>query len=243
MINLVLGAQFCYQSHFVNKLTRPLGQNWHMNDNLHKLSEYFTKFPGIGPRQAKRFVYFLLSRDRQFIEGLTTAILDAKKDTTQCSLCYRFFSQTIRHSVSNSLGEETVCDMCESPNTNKELLMVVEKDVDLENIRKMGVFDGRFFVLGGSVPILDKKPVEKIRAKELFTRVQNGAKDGLKEVVLALSVNPEGENTIQYLAKILEPLAEKYSLQISTLGRGLSTGTELEYSDSDTLENALKNRG
>ncbi len=207
-----------------------------MNDNLHKLTEYFTKFPGIGPRQAKRFVYFLLSRDGQFIEGITHAILDAKKDTTQCSLCFRFYS-------SPTVEGAPICDICGSPNTNKDTLMIVEKDVDLENIRKTGVFNGNFFVLGGSVPILDKKPVEKIRAKELFTRVQNGAKDELKEVILALSVNPEGENTIQYLTKILESLAEKYSLKISTLGRGLSTGTELEYSDSDTLENALKNRG
>jgi recombination protein RecR len=205
-----------------------------MNDNLHKLTEYFSKFPGIGSRQAKRFVYFLLSRDKRFIEDFTQAILDAKKDTSQCSLCFRFYS--------SPRTEETVCNACSSPNTSKDILMVVEKDVDLENIQKTEVFDGSFFVLGGSVPILDKKPVEKIRAKELFTRVQNGAKKELKEVILALSINPEGENTILYLEKILEPLAEKYSLKISTLGRGLSTGTELEYSDSDTLENALKNR-
>ena len=65
----------------------------------------------------------------------------------------------------------------------------------------------------------------------------------LKEVVLALSANPEGEHTALYVKKILEPLAEKYQFKISVLGRGLSTGTELEYSDSDTLKNAFKNRG
>lgn len=207
-----------------------------MNDNAHKLAEYFIKFPGIGSRQAKRFVYFLLSRDEQFIKDFTQAILEAKKNTTQCSLCYRFCS------FSSTTEEKLVCDMCNDLNANKEILMVVEKDVDLENVRKTNVYNGGFFVLGGSVPILDKKPAEKIRAKELFVRVQDEAKNGLKEVILALSVNPEGENTILYLTKILEPLAEKYSLKISTLGRGLSTGTELEYSDSDTLENALKNR-
>lgn len=206
-----------------------------MNDNLQTLAEYFTKFPGIGTRQAKRFVYFLLSRDRRFLESFAKAILNAKDNTTQCSLCYRFYS-------SPSVNNKTICNICENPNTDKKILMVLEKDVDLENIQKMEIFNGNFFVLGGLVPILDKNPVEKIRAKELFTRVQDGAKNGLKEVVLALSVNPEGENTTLYLIKILEPLAEKYSLKISTLGRGLSTGTELEYSDSDTLKNALKNR-
>jgi len=67
-------------------------------------------------------------------------------------------------------------------------------------------------------------------------------KDELKEIIFALSLNPEGENTLQYTKKILEPLAQKYGIKVTTLGRGLSTGTELEYSDSDTLQNALKNR-
>jgi len=206
-----------------------------MNDDLNKLSEYFAKFPGIGSRQSKRFVYFILSRDEKFVKDFADTLLSAKKNTTQCSSCYRFYSSITKE-------DESTCGLCINQDTNKEILMVVEKDVDLENIRKTGVFSGSFFVLGGSVPILDKKPAEKIRAKELFMAVQDRAKNGLKEVILALSVNPEGENTIQYLTKILEPLAEKYSLKISTLGRGLSTGTELEYSDSDTLENALKNR-
>jgi len=207
-----------------------------MDNNLHKLTEYFTKFPGVGSRQAKRFVYFLLSRDTQFIEGLAQVLSSAKKEVSQCSLCYRFYS------VQNSSVDSNECDMCSNANTSKGVIMVVEKDVDLENIQRIGIFNGNFFVLGGVVPILDKKPIEKIRAKELFTRVQNGTKDGLREVIIALSVTPEGENTTQYLTKILEPLTEKHSLKISTLGRGLSTGTELEYSDSDTLQNALKNR-
>ncbi len=200
-----------------------------------KLLEYFTKFPGIGRRQAKRFVYFILRKDNQFVEELASLILNAKGSTSQCSSCQRLFS-------SQANTQSGICNKCNDLNIDKEILMVVEKDVDLENVIKTGVYGGFFFVLGGTVPILEKNPLNKIRAKELFNRVQSGAKNELKEVVLALSVNPEGENTILYLQKILEPLAEKYSLKISTLGRGLSTGTELEYSDSDTLENALKNR-
>ena len=199
-----------------------------------KLMEYFVKFPGIGPRQAKRFVYFILRKDKRFVEELSALILSAKENTSQCSFCYRLFS-----SQSN---QGDICHTCRDLNTDKEVLMVVEKDVDLENVIKAGVFNGYFFVLGGSVPILDKSPSSKIRSKELFARVQTGAENGLKEVILALSVNPEGENTMMYLQKILEPLTQKYSLKISTLGRGLSTGTELEYSDSDTLKSALKNR-
>ena len=68
------------------------------------------------------------------------------------------------------------------------------------------------------------------------------AKSGLAEIIMALNYNPEGENTLTYLSQILKPIAEKNNIKISTLGRGLSTGTELEYSDSDTIKNALKNR-
>ncbi|MFC1775688.1 toprim domain-containing protein, partial [Patescibacteria group bacterium] len=120
---------------------------------------------------------------------------------------------------------------------------VVEKDVDLENVNKTGAYKGLYFILGGSLPILEQNPAKKIRARELFDRAQEYSKNGLKEVILATSATPEGENTAQYVKKILAPLAEKYGVKISALGRGLSTGTELEYSDTSTLENALKNRG
>ena len=108
-------------------------------------------------------------------------------------------------------------------------------------------------MLGGTLPFLDTNPNESIRAKTIFDEVENGLTPRntqaggkakiLKEVILALSANPEGEHTALYVKKILEPLAEKYQFKISVLGRGLSTGTELEYSDSDTLKNAFKNRG
>jgi recombinational DNA repair protein RecR len=119
--------------------------------------------------------------------------------------------------------------------------MVVEKDVDFENIVKTGEYGGKFFILGGTIPILEREPTKRIRAKQLIEIVDRN-KD-IEEIILALSVNPEGENTLQYVRKILEPLAEKHNIKITALGRGLSTGTELEYSDSDTLQNALKNRG
>ena len=119
----------------------------------------------------------------------------------------------------------------------------MEKDTDADTIEKTGVYSGRFFVLGGSIPILDEEPAKRIRAKTLISAVQRAAKEGLKEVILAMSVNPEGENTEQYVRKILEPQAKTASFKITILGRGLSTGTELEYSDADTLSHALKNRG
>jgi len=206
-------------------------------DSISKLTEVFKSFPGIGSRQAQRFVYFLLSQNPSFIEDLSKLISEIKKDISQCANCYRFFTKSIHDAQENNL-----CAICTNPQTDKSILMVVEKDVDLESVVKTGTYKGLYFVLGGSLPILEKDPAKKIRARELFDRAQEYAKGELKEVILATSATPEGENTAQYVSKILAPLAEKYGVKISALGRGLSTGTELEYSDANTLQNALKNR-
>jgi len=204
--------------------------------SIEKLSSYFSKFPGIGPRQAKRFVYFLLLQNEGFLNELTNLILNLKKDIKVCVSCHRFFSFPNK--------ETTICDVCQNPNTDHSMMLILEKDSDFENIKKTGSYEGKYFILGGSVPILEQNPAEKIRARELFTEVQKQAKQKtLKEVILALSANPEGDNTVVYLKKILEPISQKFGIKISVLGRGLSTGTELEYSDSHTLKSALENRG
>jgi recombination protein RecR len=90
------------------------------------------------------------------------------------------------------------------------------------------------------VPILEPSPESKIRIKELLSMIET--RGDLREIVLAVNANPEGENTGDYVKKMLAPLALKHNIKISMLGRGLSTGTELEYSDAETLKNALKNR-
>ncbi len=120
--------------------------------------------------------------------------------------------------------------------------MIVARDIDLENIEKSHSFNGKYFVLGGTVPILDKNPETKIHLKELLALVEKKSKV-LKEIILGFSLNPESEYTSQFIIEALNPVITKYNLKISHLGRGLSTGTELEYSDADTIKNALKNRG
>jgi recombination protein RecR len=212
-------------------------------NSLATLAEHFSKFPGIGPRQAKRFVYFLLAQNPEFVRNLSASLSGLRNDILQCASCFRFFQKDPPATARASASGENICPTCKDPDRNLGALLVVEKDVDLENIRKMSAWDGLYFVLGGSLPILQKDPSKKIRSKELFYAVQDRAKNGvLKEVVLAMSATVEGENTLAYLSKILAPVAEKYSLKVSTLGRGLSTGAELEYSDADTFKNALENR-
>ncbi len=203
--------------------------------SIEKLTEIFSKFPGIGPRQAQRFVYFLLSKDEVFLKNFSQNILDIKKEVKTCKSCFKFFPMQKNPSVQE-------CDICSDQNRDKETLMLVCRDVDLENIEKSKFFSGRYFLLGGTVPVLEKEPEKRIRAKELLKRVEKDAQNNLKEIILAFNPNPEGENTADFVKKILEPLAEAHSIKISTLGKGLSTGVELEYSDSETIKHALQNK-
>lgn len=205
-------------------------------DSISKLIEKFSQFPGIGRRQAKRFVYFLLSQDKSRLNELSELILHLGDNISRCSRCFRFFN--VEH-----FPNTQVCSICSGVNTDKTTLMIVAKDVDIENVQKSGIYDGRYFVLNGLVPIVNKKKFEQVRTKELVNEVKRAAtEDNLKEVIFAFTVNPEGDNTKMFIAKLLEPLAETYDFKMTTLGRGLSTGTEVEYSDDSTLKNALKNR-
>lgn len=204
-------------------------------DTIEKLAEIFKGFPGIGPRQAKRFVYFLLTRNKNYIREFTMLVEELQKEIRICPECFQYFTKNRQ--------DNPLCDICQSKDRDRNVLMIVARDIDLENIEKSHSFNGKYFVLGGTVPILDKNPETKIHIKELLATIESKAKENLKEIILGFSVNPESEYTAQFIIEALTPLITKYNLKISHLGRGLSTGTELEYSDADTIKNALKNRG
>ncbi len=201
-------------------------------DVVDKLAQIFKEFPGIGERQARRFVYFLMSRNGEYTNNLVKLISELKKDITQCKECFRFFVDDMHAS--------NLCHSCSGSNTDQTMLMVVEKDSDLESIEKSRVYTGKYFVLGGLVPIVEKSTPTRVRINELIERI-NHNKD-LREVILAFSISPQGDHTDFYVREQIKNIADKQKLKISSLGRGLSTGTELEYSDNDTLKNALKNR-
>lgn len=201
--------------------------------SIDKLTEIFRRFPGIGPRQAKRFVYFLLTQPDAYRKELSTLISELKNEISLCQSCFRFFPVNGTKSAT--------CEICRGPNRDNTSLLIVMRDVDLENIEKSHSYNGKYFVLGGGVQVLDETPDKRIRSRELLKTITERSKD-LKEIVFAMSLTAEGEQTEEYLRRILSPIIEKSKIKISTLGRGLSTGTELEYSDSDTIKNALQNR-
>jgi recombination protein RecR len=207
-------------------------------NSIEKLIQIFSNFPGIGPRQARRFVYYLLTRADGTISELSQNIADLKKDVVMCEDCKRFFEKRNE--------KEMLCKICSDQSRDHSTLMLVQRDADLESVEKNGGFNGIYFVLGGSIPILEKEPEKRIRVKELKSfitlRQAQGEKEKIKEIILGVNWNPEGENTADYVVKSLEQLTSKHKVKISHLGKGLSMGTELEYTDSDTLKNALRNR-
>ncbi|MFA6095537.1 MAG: toprim domain-containing protein [Candidatus Paceibacterota bacterium] len=203
-------------------------------DHLHKLHDLFRQFPGIGPRQAKRFVYYLLTAPESYRKELTAEISKLADQVSLCPTCHRFFDKKNKSAVA--------CSICSDESREKRSLMVVAKDVDLDAIEKSHVYKGYYFVLGGTVPLFDQDPGSKLRSKELIKALEARSKEGLKEVILALSLNSEGEHTREHIEALIGPTAKKHGMTISTLGRGLSTGTELEYSDTETIKNALLSR-
>jgi recombination protein RecR len=207
-------------------------------DIIEKLTEIFKEFPGIGERQAKRFVYFLMSRTPAYSENLSGLINDLKKEVSQCQECFRFFTPTQKVGASNFKKSVGICEICFEADSS--LLMVIEKDSDLESIKKSRVYNGKYFILGGLVPIVEKNTKSRIRIEELKQKISK--ENGLKEIILAFSLSPQGDHTDSYVREQIKEIAEKTKIKISSLGKGLSTGTELEYSDNDTLKNALKNR-
>jgi len=197
-------------------------------NSIDKLSEIFARFPGIGPRQAKRFVYFLLSRNGDYTGELVKAIQNIKKEIIQCGKCMRYYAQN---------GHESkICSICADDSRDNSMLMVVPRDIDFEAVERSGSYQGYYFILGGVVPILEKAPEKRIRIKELEIRISKDK--NIKEIILAMNANLDGENTAEFIKQKYQGLP----LIFSSLGRGLSTGAELEYADPETLKNAFLHR-
>ncbi|MEK7607840.1 MAG: toprim domain-containing protein [Patescibacteria group bacterium] len=203
-------------------------------DHLNRLHELFRQFPGIGPRQAKRFVYFLLGTTDGFRSSLAKEITELVSRVTLCTSCFRFFDR-------KSSGKN-LCSVCSDDSRDVNCLLLVAKDIDLDAVEKSKVYNGYYFVLGNQLSLIEKEPESKIRTKELVRIIEHRTKSGLKEIILALSLNNEGEHTREFVEGLISPLVKKHFLKVSILGRGLSTGTELEYSDTETIRNALASR-
>ena len=184
---------------------------------LEKLTAAFERFPGIGPRQARRFVQHLLSSPPSARNDLARLIERLGAEVSQCKKCYRWSTK--------SDGRGGLCSICGTTRREAGVLFVVEKDADIETVEHSG-FRGLYFVLGGTVPLAAEEPEHHLRLRELLARVeQDGSEGKLQEIILGLSATTEGDHTRMLLQEKLLPIAEGLKFKITSLGRGLSTGS------------------
>lgn len=199
---------------------------------LDKLIAHFERFPGIGSRQAKRFAFHLLRQDPAQIAELSSLIAELPAVMTECASCARYFARN---------GQGTLCTICDNTSRDRSQLLIVEQDSDIQPVERSG-YEGLYFVLGGTVPLLHQEEGRRIRGPRLKELVAGRTKEGLSEIILGFAVNPDGENTARYVEALLSPVLTGTTIKLSHLGRGLSTGSELEYADPETIKSALKNR-
>jgi recombination protein RecR len=192
---------------------------------IDKLAQLFEKFPGIGPKQARRFVQYLLVVSPALRNDIADQIRALGAQTAQCKHCYRWFPKD---------SKQSECAICGNTSRDKSLLFLIEKDADIDNVERSG-YKGLYFVLGGTIALAAEEPEKHIRLRELQKRIAEG---GLTEIILGLSATTEGDHT----RDILQEKLKASGIKLSSLGRGLSTGSELEYADPDTIASALDSR-
>ncbi|MBI2039145.1 MAG: recombination protein RecR [Candidatus Niyogibacteria bacterium] len=196
-------------------------------EQLEKLIELFMRFPGIGARQAARFAYYLVDENKKTRDDLIAAIA-ALAGIRRCGECFRV------------LGAGS-CAVCADAQRDHSTITILEKDADLAVFERAGVYDGHYFVLGGTLSEFgDGEGASRLRFRKLYERIKTTP--SICEVIVATDATPEGNFTARYIEKILEPLQGERAIKISRLGRGMSTGAEIEYLNRDTLKDALDNR-
>jgi recombination protein RecR len=204
-------------------------------DSVDRLAKLFLKFPGIGERQARRFAYFILTQQEGYVDSLARALVAARTHATICTRCLRVFEDT-------PLLSSGLCNICSDEHRDQGTLVVVEKSQDIESFSRTD-YNGLFFVLGGLIPIIQKDIVQGTNAQKLIERVKNDVTATvLNEIILAFPVTPNGEHTDSAIRELLATGSPYTTLVITSLGRGLSTGAELEYADPASLEASLKKR-
>jgi recombination protein RecR len=191
---------------------------------IEKLIGEFQKLPGIGPKQAAKFAFRMLRMSEAEVHSFASSLSNIKKVTSVCTQCGLTFER----------DSQALCFICRNPARDKRLVAVVETDRDAYTIEKAGAFEGVYHVLGTHVSLaadsLDSPTLRKLARRLSSLEVP--------EVILAMNATVDGGEASLFLERALRPLG----VPITRLGRGLSSGIEIEYADKETLHDAFKNR-
>ena len=186
------------------------------------LTAALSKLPGIGPRSAERVALHLVQTEAEAVKHLAATILTARERIRFCETC-------------GALTETSPCPTCTDARRDASIICVVERAVDILSIEKSGTYRGKFHVLGGKISPLDGVEPDDLRIGELEKRLTT---EPVREIIIALGTDVEGDATSHYLAKRLA----RGGLKISRIGFGLPAGSGLEFADELTLNRALEGR-
>lgn len=204
---------------------------------IQRVIDLLMKLPGVGPRQAARFASFMIKDSNGFIEEIATSLREMKTQITTCAQCFRTMEKDLQSDVAH-------CTLCRDNRRSEAMITVVEKESDLQNLERTGVYSGLYHVLGGSISPLDSESPKRLHIRDLYNRVATLLNQQKSvELILGTNSTTEGDMTAIYIERTFMPIKEKSpQFTLSRLGRGLSLGAELEYADEITLKNALLNR-
>ena len=191
------------------------------SSQINKLIQELSELPGIGAKSAQRLAFHILNMPVEQVEGLSEAIINARKNVRYCKECF-------------TLTDDELCPICKDASRNHKTIMVVENTRDLAAYEKTGKYNGVYHVLHGAIsPMLGIGP-EDIKLKELIGRLQGD----VKEVIIATNSSLEGETTAMYISKLIKPTG----IKVSRIASGVPVGGDLEYIDEVTLLRALEGR-
>ena len=189
---------------------------------LERLIDCLTHLPGIGPRSAERIAFHLLKSSPEDAAQLAEAMLDLKRTIRQCRQCL-------------GLSEGELCHLCSDPRRDQGMMCVVEEPKDVFVIEKTGSFNGVYHVLWGAIAPLEGIAADQLKVPELMQRLDAAP---VREVILAMDHDQEGEATALHLAELLK----NRGIKVSRLAAGIPVGSHVEYTDQATLARALEGR-
>lgn len=190
--------------------------------SIQNLIDMLTRLPSVGPKTAERYVFYLFKQNPEVLQQFAQAIAELKEKTVICKHCH-------------VISESDPCPICSNNNRLSSTICVVSDTRNMLAIESTGEYMGLYHILGGVINTIRGVKPENLNILTLVSRIK---KSNVKEVILALNPNLEGETTAMHLIKILKPL----NIKISRLAKGLPMGAELEYADEITLASAIKNR-
>lgn len=182
----------------------------------------FARLPGIGKKTALRLVLHLIKQETPAVQSFGDAIIKMRQEIKFCQRCC-------------NISDGDVCSICSNSMRRKDLVCVVENIRDVIAIESTQQYNGAYHVLGGIISPLDGVGPDQLSIELLLARVQ---KENIQELIFALNPTVQGDTTIYYIQKKLQP----HSLRITTIARGIAFGGELEYADEMTLARSLQNR-